>query len=116
MNVDISIVGCGPVGATLANLLTDYGHSVAIFEKETEIYRAPRGIHLDDEVVRIFQNVGIVEALTDSIVPFNKMQFISGQGKGGLVLLEFKRFWRGWQSPNCTRGKRSNCANFDRAG
>ena len=37
MTVDISIVGCGPVGATLANLLADFGHSVAIIEKETEI-------------------------------------------------------------------------------
>jgi len=42
IEVDISVVGCGPVGATVANLLADYGHSVALFEKETAIYRDPR--------------------------------------------------------------------------
>lgn len=85
MNVDISIVGCGPVGATLANLLADYGHSVAIFERETEIYRAPRAIHVDDEALRVFQNIGISEKIKDGIVPFYEMQFLSAKGK---VLLE----------------------------
>ena len=36
MDFDISIVGCGPVGATLANLLSDFGYSVAIFEISRE--------------------------------------------------------------------------------
>ena len=85
LTTDISIVGCGPVGATLANLLADYGYSVAILEKETEIYRAPRAVHLDDEVVRIFQAVGILDDLQKNITPFNKMQFVSGKGN---VLLE----------------------------
>ncbi len=72
MNYDISIVGCGPVGATLANLLADFGYAVAIFEKEMEVYRAPRAVHIDDEVIRIFQAVGILEEIKDSIVPFEK--------------------------------------------
>ena len=50
-----------------------------------EIYRAPRAVHIDDEVVRIFQAVGILEELKNSIVPFEKMQFVSAKGK---VLLE----------------------------
>lgn len=85
MKVDISIVGCGPVGATLANLLGDFGYSVAIFEKELEVYRAPRAVHIDDEVVRIFQAIGIVDELQESITPFERMQFISAKGK---VMLE----------------------------
>ena len=85
MNYDIAIVGCGPVGATLANLLGAYGYSVAIFEKELAIYRTPRAVHIDDEVIRIFQAVGVLDQLKDSIVPFEKMQFISAKGK---VLIE----------------------------
>ena len=81
MNYHIAIVGCGPVGATLANLLGDFGYTVAIFEKELEVYRAPRAVHIDYEVIRIFQAVGIVEAIKDSIVPFDKMQFLSASGK-----------------------------------
>ena len=84
-NVDISIVGCGPVGATLANLLADYNYEVAVIEKETEIYRAPRAVHLDDEVLRIFQAIDILKDLEKSITPFRSMQFVSGSGK---VLLE----------------------------
>lgn len=85
MNYDIAIVGCGPVGATLANLLGAYGYSIAIFEKEVAIYRAPRAVHIDDEVIRIFQAVGILDQIKDSMVPFEKMQFIAAKGK---VLVE----------------------------
>lgn len=85
MDYDIAIVGCGPVGATLANLLSDYGYSIAIFEKEMDVYRAPRAVHIDDEVVRIFQTVGILNELKANIVPFQKMQFLSTERK---VLLE----------------------------
>jgi len=42
---------------------------------------------MDDEVVRIFQNVGILEALKESIVPFEAMQFINAAGQ---ILLETK--------------------------
>ena len=31
-NYDVLIVGCGPSGATLANLLRQYGYKVAIFD------------------------------------------------------------------------------------
>ncbi|MBX2875187.1 MAG: bifunctional 3-(3-hydroxy-phenyl)propionate/3-hydroxycinnamic acid hydroxylase [Saprospiraceae bacterium] len=85
MQYDISIVGCGPVGATLANLLGHFGYTVAIFEKEMKVYRAPRAVHIDDEVVRIFQAVGILDKLKANIVPFERMQFVSAKGK---VMLE----------------------------
>ena len=39
----------------------------------------------DDEVIRIFQAVGVLNQLKDSIVPFEKMQFVSAKGK---VLVE----------------------------
>jgi len=63
----------------------DFGISVALLEKETEIYRAPRAIHLDDETIRIFQAVGVLDDLRDSIIPFDSMQFLDKNGK---VLLE----------------------------
>ncbi len=87
MKVDVSIVGCGPVGAMLANLIADFGHSVAIIEKEMEIYRMPRAVHIDDEVLRIFQAVGLLNELKESITPFKKMQFVSATGK---ILMELE--------------------------
>ena len=64
---DVAIVGCGPVGATLANLLGQYGLSVLILEREAEIYPLPRAIHFDGEVMRVFETAGLrapVEAIS----------------------------------------------------
>lgn len=64
---DIAIIGYGPAGATLANLLGQAGLSVLVLEKEAGIYPLPRAIHFDGEVMRIFQSAGLrktVEAIS----------------------------------------------------
>jgi 3-(3-hydroxy-phenyl)propionate hydroxylase len=64
---DIAIIGYGPAGATLANLLGQAGLSVLVLEKETGIYPLPRAIHFDGEVMRVFQSLGLrteVEAIS----------------------------------------------------
>ncbi|WP_321964833.1 bifunctional 3-(3-hydroxy-phenyl)propionate/3-hydroxycinnamic acid hydroxylase [Paraburkholderia sp. J7] len=53
--VDVLIVGCGPVGATIANLLAGHGLHVLVIDKSVEIYMAPRAIALDNEALRILQ-------------------------------------------------------------
>jgi 3-(3-hydroxy-phenyl)propionate hydroxylase len=57
--VDVAIVGYGPVGVTAANLLGLYGVSTAVFEKEQDIFNVPRASACDDEVMRIFQTAGL---------------------------------------------------------
>jgi 3-(3-hydroxy-phenyl)propionate hydroxylase len=59
LSADIAIVGCGPAGALLGNLLGQLGLAVDIFEREREIYALPRAVHFDGEVMRIFQSVGL---------------------------------------------------------
>jgi 3-(3-hydroxy-phenyl)propionate hydroxylase len=66
MRYDALIVGFGPVGATLANLLARCGLSVGVVEAEAHIYDKPRAITFDHEVMRIFQFCG----LADRILPF----------------------------------------------
>ena len=78
---DIIIIGYGPTGATLANILGQYGHRVAIIEKEQEIYPFPRAVHLDDETLRIFQSLGIFKELKDALKFFNKMQLSAKIGQ-----------------------------------
>jgi 3-(3-hydroxy-phenyl)propionate hydroxylase len=56
---DVAIVGFGPTGATLANLLGSAGLSVMVLEKEAVIFPLPRAIHFDGEVMRIFQSLGL---------------------------------------------------------
>ena len=56
---DVAIVGLGPTGATLANLLGAAGLSVLVIEKEAGIFPLPRAIHFDGEVLRILQAAGL---------------------------------------------------------
>ena len=64
---DVAVIGYGPAGATLANLLGQYGLSVLVLEREAEIYPLPRAIHFDGEVMRVFETAGLrreVEAIS----------------------------------------------------
>ena len=64
---DVAIVGYGPAGATLANLLGAYGLSVLVLEREADIYPLPRAIHFDGEVMRVFETAGLrapIEAIS----------------------------------------------------
>jgi 3-(3-hydroxy-phenyl)propionate hydroxylase len=56
---DVAIIGYGPAGATLANLLGQYGLSVLVLEREGEIYPLPRAIHFDGETMRVFETTGL---------------------------------------------------------
>ena len=60
---DIAIVGCGPVGALAANLLGQAGLSVMVLEQEAAPHPLPRAVHLDHEMMRIFQGAGLAERL-----------------------------------------------------
>ena len=66
-DTDVVVVGCGPTGATLANLLALGGVRVLILEREDEIYPLPRAVHFDDEIMRVFQTIGISEKLKEII-------------------------------------------------
>ncbi|MCO4825938.1 MAG: FAD-dependent monooxygenase, partial [Amylibacter sp.] len=45
MNCDVCIIGAGPVGMLLGNLLGRRGISVAIIEKQPKPYNLPRAVH-----------------------------------------------------------------------
>ena len=52
---DIALVGLGPVGCTAAILLAEAGLRVVAFERDPEVYRLPRAVNLDGEIIRAFQ-------------------------------------------------------------
>lgn len=82
---DVLITGFGPVGMLAANLLGMYGLKVAVFERNEQPYNIPRAIHIDDEVMRIFQCVGLHTQLLRVCKSVPGMQLINRKGK---VLLE----------------------------
>lgn len=65
--VEILVVGLGPVGATIANLLGRYGVKVMIVDKALGIFEAPRAITLDNEALRILQMAGLEEGSFDTV-------------------------------------------------
>jgi 3-(3-hydroxy-phenyl)propionate hydroxylase len=60
---DVAICGLGPVGQLLALLLGDHGVRVLAFDRDEEPYALPRAAVIDDEVLRIFQAVGLDRAV-----------------------------------------------------
>lgn len=77
---DVAVVGYGPVGATLANLLAGYGLSVVVFEREGSVYHQPRAGHFDGEVARVFQAAGVGDAVVAKTVLNRGMQFLNAEG------------------------------------
>lgn len=59
--MDVVIIGCGPVGSLAANLLARAGLSVTVLERETALHPLPRAVHLDHEMLRLFQSAGVID-------------------------------------------------------
>ena len=59
---DVLIIGFGPVGAVLASLCARSGLSVKIIERDFEVYKEPRAIVLDHEVIR---QLGLIDCAED---------------------------------------------------
>lgn len=101
LNVDVAIVGYGPVGAMLANLLGVAGLSVAIIERHTGPYSLPRATHIDGEAMRVLQAVGLAEEVAATLGVHPRMQFINAQGR---QLLDWLRPTQpgttGWRDSN----------------
>jgi 3-(3-hydroxy-phenyl)propionate hydroxylase len=73
---DVAIVGYGPVGATLAALLSKLGLEVVVLDKSKDIYPKPRAVGFDHDAMRIFQRIGISELLSPFIEPFREGIYI----------------------------------------
>ncbi len=65
-DVDVIVVGGGPVGVMTALLLAQRGFSVRVLERAPEVYDLPRAIVMDDEIQRVFQNAGLLDELAPS--------------------------------------------------
>lgn len=77
---DIVIIGYGPVGATAAVLFAQKGLTVAVIEKEPEIFNLPRAALFDGEIARVFQNIGVLDRLQGFIEPMKGGGFRAATG------------------------------------
>ena len=75
------ILGAGPVGLTLANLLGGYGISTVLADAGDKLIDYPRGVGLDDESLRTFQTAGVVEQVLPHTTPNHIMRMVNGKGQ-----------------------------------
>ncbi|WP_042287912.1 bifunctional 3-(3-hydroxy-phenyl)propionate/3-hydroxycinnamic acid hydroxylase [Paraburkholderia mimosarum] len=80
IDTDIAIIGAGPVGLTIANILGLQGVRVTVVEKLDEIIDYPRAIGLDDEALRVFQSIGLADVLVPHTTPDHWMRFVTKDG------------------------------------
>ncbi|MEO1404951.1 MAG: bifunctional 3-(3-hydroxy-phenyl)propionate/3-hydroxycinnamic acid hydroxylase [Pseudomonadota bacterium] len=74
---DILIIGLGPVGAILASLCARSGLSVKVIERDYEVYKEPRAIVLDHEVVRQLGLIDCAEEVLAYSTPGHGYEFIN---------------------------------------
>ena len=78
---DVVIIGFGPTGGTLANLLALHGFSILIVEKEKSFYPLPRAVHFDDEIMRVFQTIGITDKFLKHTIINKGTKFVNSKNK-----------------------------------
>ena len=80
-DVDVAIVGHGPVGAVAAALLGQAGLRVFACDRLPGVYEIPRAIALDHELMRLFQQLGVVDAVLPYTEPFTPSEWFGADGQ-----------------------------------
>lgn len=92
----VIVVGYGPVGQVLSLALAQAGHDVLVLEQHERLWPFPRAGHLDHEMMRIFQGLGLAEEVGAVSVESTEYVMFDSAGK---VLRELPRRWEtpsGW--------------------
>jgi 2-polyprenyl-6-methoxyphenol hydroxylase-like FAD-dependent oxidoreductase len=77
---DVAVIGYGPTGATAANLLGQLGLKTVVIERDPDVYGRARAISTDEEVMRIWQSVGLDERLQQDMLPDRPLNFVDANG------------------------------------
>lgn len=77
----VLVVGGGPVGLTVANLLSAAGVPITLVERNASTSDEAKAISLDDESLRTLQQAGLAEAVLDIIVPGTGTRYYDRKGR-----------------------------------
>lgn len=118
VDADVAVVGCGPVGLTLAALLGRAGHSVVVLERHPGLYGLPRAASLDGETMRTLQGLGLVDELAPNMRAQDAYEWRNGTGDL-LIRQEFRDVGAsGWadlylfHQPSLEQALHSLCASL----
>jgi 2-polyprenyl-6-methoxyphenol hydroxylase-like FAD-dependent oxidoreductase len=98
--LDVLVVGYGPVGQLLSLKLAQAGLRVGVVERWSTLFHAPRAVHYDHEIARIFQGAGVGDAMAAISDEPDAAELISG--KGELLLSQH------WDGPGESGWPRAN--------
>ena len=94
--VDVAVIGYGPVGMTMAALLGQAGHRVLVLERYSGKYNLPRAAIFDDETMRTFARLGIAETMLPKLHVQRNYEWRNGVGEL-LIEHDFAEFGKsGW--------------------
>ncbi|BCB76372.1 bifunctional 3-(3-hydroxy-phenyl)propionate/3-hydroxycinnamic acid hydroxylase [Phytohabitans flavus] len=79
--VDVAVIGCGPVGALTANLLGVRGISTLVVERSEAAHGQPRAFSCDDEALRIYQQAGLLEQISRDTYPPSLVEYVNRAGR-----------------------------------
>ncbi|MFJ2145342.1 bifunctional 3-(3-hydroxy-phenyl)propionate/3-hydroxycinnamic acid hydroxylase [Arthrobacter sp. MYb222] len=84
VEVDVVVVGGGPVGVTALALLGRAGLSAVGVEREIQAWPTARAVHFDGEIFRTLQSLGVAERFAKATLPMASMHI---ENEAGEVLI-----------------------------
>lgn len=76
----VVVVGAGPTGLTLANILGMHGVSTLLVERNDSTVTEPRAVSIDDETLRTMQYIDLADVVRQRIVPGYGSHYFSARG------------------------------------
>jgi 3-(3-hydroxy-phenyl)propionate hydroxylase len=80
IHTDVLIVGGGPTGLTLANLLGRANVPFMLVDRKASTIAEPRAVSIDDESLRTMQALGLSEDVMKDVVPGYGVHYITRHG------------------------------------
>ncbi|WP_019546567.1 bifunctional 3-(3-hydroxy-phenyl)propionate/3-hydroxycinnamic acid hydroxylase [Streptomyces sulphureus] len=80
-DADVLVVGAGPAGLTLANLLTEAGVSVIVLERNEHIIDHARAVGIDDEAIRTLQTFRLAETVLANSLQNAPIRYHDSRGR-----------------------------------
>jgi 3-(3-hydroxy-phenyl)propionate hydroxylase len=95
---DVAVIGFGPVGASLANLLGQSGLKTAVLEREPSVYHLPRAVSLDGEGMRLIQTMGLADELLPRLNVSRNIRHVNAEGRLLVLLTRSGTGPEGWNN------------------
>lgn len=81
IETDVLVVGAGPCGILLANLLGVYGTRTVVIDRELDVIEYPRAVGIDDESLRSCQTIGMVDQVLADLLQNTAIRYFTSWGR-----------------------------------